>query len=145
MLQLTEKRFVCDGERLQIVGEKTESHIKDDASRVVFNYRDNLFMPTTSDLGRKGFTWRQVFTQSFVRGNELPANPTDATVVNYEVMGEEELTLPVGKFKSIKIKKTISTGEVTDYYVKGLGLARRDASTGGRMELESFAHLTPIQ
>lgn len=145
ILQLTEKRFVCDGERLQIISEKTESQIKDDGSRVVFNYRDNLYLPTASDLTRKGFTWRQVFTQSFTRGNEMPASPPDAIVVNCEVMGEEELTLPVGRFKAVKVRKVINKGEVTEYYIKGLGLARRDASTGGRMELESFAHLTPTQ
>jgi len=63
----------------------------------------------------------------------------------YEHQGEEEIEVPAGKFKGIKIHVTAEGGgqryEVTRWYAAGIGVVKEETTRGGKtstLELKKF-------
>jgi hypothetical protein len=145
-IQNWERRFVCDGERVQIFYENTITKAKVNRSIATFNYKpDTVLMPDTASLSRPGFTWTVSFTSTLTAEGQMPTTDNQVTVVEANVIGEEEVTLPVGRFKAIKIHKTINEVQVYESYVKELGLIQRESSQGLFWKLNSYAGLNPAQ
>ncbi|HKP85981.1 MAG TPA: hypothetical protein VJZ26_07795, partial [Blastocatellia bacterium] len=58
LVQDTEKHFVCDGDKVQILSEKNETRADGQPSSSEFNYRENSYsMIEPSSLAQKGATW----------------------------------------------------------------------------------------
>lgn len=144
--QITQKivrRFICEGDVVRILSEKTESNIEGQQSGTDFDYRDgSVMMNDPQSLARKGTTWTHTFKSVF----HTPGKPSGVsdipTAVVFEVAGPEDVSIAVGgTFKAIKITRKIGENGTIDYYVAGLGLVKREASTGARWELKEFSGL----
>jgi hypothetical protein len=143
---LTEKKFTCDGERVLTLNEKAETRMPEGVSMLTNTYRDNtVMMPAPSDLNRAGFSWTQAFTQSFERPNQPPAKLDEPTIITFTVLGPEEITTQLGKFKAIRIGRKVKENEVTEYYVAGIGLVRRLSKEGSSWELKEYSGLQPVE
>lgn len=140
--QSTVKKFVCDGERVQLISEKTESDIAGQKSASEFKYRDNsVAMVEPASLTRKGTSWQYSYTKVFSRPGEAPSIVNEPSFVLFEVQGEEEVTIPTGKLKATKVLRKVGENQVTDYFVRGLGLVKRQAKEGTSWELKEFSGL----
>ena len=140
--QTTEKKYVCDGERVQLIAEKTQSDVAGQKSNSEFKYRDNsVAMVDPASLGRKGTTWQYSFTKIFSRPGEAPAVVDEPTFVSFTVEGDEDVTIPIGKFKAVRVLRKVGENLVTDYFVRGLGLVKRVAKEGTSWELREFGGL----
>lgn len=72
---------------------------------------------------KEGQIWEQRFTRSSSKDNHLSKSQF---IINFRVLGTEEVEVPAGKFKAWKIESTIQVdGEVirkaTDWYSKNIG------------------------
>ena len=140
------RRFVCEGDKVRALSEKTESRIENDPTSSEFNFRDNSYaMIEPSSLAQKDATWSYGFKAVFRRPGEAPAAPDAPVIVVFTVKGEEELTLPTGKVKALKIERKVGENRVTDYYTRGLGLVKRVAAEGTSWELKEYSGLKPAE
>ena len=141
--QLITRKFVCDGEKVQILSEKTESNLgSQQPSSVDFDYRENsVMMPEPAMLSRKGSTWSHSFRTIFHKPGEPPARSDVPTAIKFEVAGPEDVTTAAGNFKAIKVIRSVLTNGTTDFYVAGIGLVKRFAKEGTATELKEYSGL----
>jgi hypothetical protein len=141
--QLITRKFVCDGERVQILSEKTESNLAGQQSSVIdFDFRENsLMMPEPAMLSRNGSTWSHAF-HTVEHSPGQPQTRSDVPLtVKFEVAGPADVTTAAGNFKAIKVVRTVGGNGTTDYYVPGIGLVRRFAKEGTATELKEYSGL----
>lgn len=136
------RKFVCDGERVQILSEKTESNIEGQQSAIDFDYRENsVMMVDPQSIARTGTTWRQAFRQVILNPGQPPQRSDDLTIITFEVAGPADVTTTVGTFKAVKITRRIGENSTIDHYVPGLGLVKRQAKEGTSWELKEYSGL----
>jgi len=143
IIQTITRKFVCDGERVQIISEATDSNVEGQQSSSEFQYRDNnsLMMIDPKSFSTKGSTWQQVFRTVFHRPGEPPAVSDQPTVIVFEVIGPQEVSTAVGSFKTIALVRKIRDNTVTDYYAPGIGLVRRQAKEGTTWDIKEYSGL----
>jgi hypothetical protein len=142
--ELTERKYICDNGRIQIIYEKADNRTEKGSSIGDTSFRNvATFMVDPASLGRKGTTWSYGFDVTFQRPNEPPLK-TDAVTINFETQGEEEVKVPAGTFRAIKIVRKIRDVFVNEYYVPGLGLVKRVNKDGTTWELKEFSGLRPV-
>jgi hypothetical protein len=139
------RKFVCDGERVQLISEKTDSDIEGQKSGSEFKYRENsVAMVDPASLERKGTTWTYAFSKIFTRPGDAPAVVDEPTFVKFEAQGEEEVTIPTGKFKAAKVIRKVNENVLNEYFVRGLGLVKRNGKEGTAWELREYSGLTAM-
>lgn len=146
-MQITQsivRRFVCDGDRVQILSEKTESNITGELSSSDFEYRENsLVMTDPKSILTKGATWTHAFRTVLHRPGQAPVRSDQPTIIAFEVLGPADVTIDVGTFKAVTILRKIGENSVVDYYAPGLGLVKRQAKEGTSWELKEYSGLKP--
>jgi hypothetical protein len=142
--QSTVRRFVCDGDRVQILSEKTESNISGQQSSADFEYRENsLAMTDPKSILTKGATWNHAFHTVIHSPGQAPARSDQPTIIAFEVVGPQDVTTTVGTFKTVTILRKVGENTVLDYYAPGLGLVKRQAKEGTTWELKEYSGLKP--
>lgn len=143
--QLVVRKFVCDGDRVIILSETTEGAVAGQRSSVDFDYRENsVMMESPQVLSRKGSTWTHAFRNVLHSPGRPPAPSDVPTLINFVVGETEEVTTAAGKFKGVKITRNIGENYTIDYYVPGLGLARRVAREGTSWDLKEYSGLKAL-
>jgi len=144
IIQTITRKFVCDGDRVQILSELTDSNIEGQQSAAEFQYRDNsLVMIDPKSLSIKGSTWQHGFRIVHHRPGEPPAVSDEPTIIVFEVIGPEEVVTPVGTFKTIGVMRKIRENTVMDFYAPGLGLVKRQSKEGTSWEIKEYSGLKP--
>lgn len=144
-LEKTVRKYVCDGERIQIVYEKGNNRAGELANEFGSKFKNvPILLVEPASLKRKGTTWSYSFYQVFQVAGESPIEPPDPITVNLEVLGEEEVTTPAGKFKAVKISRTIKDKKGTDFFAKGIGLVKRIGPDGTTVELREYSGVKPL-
>ena len=145
-LEKTVRKYVCDGERIQAISDKGNNRAGERANDVEFKFRGvPIIMVDPASLKRIGTTWSYTFNQIFQVAGEPPIEPEEAVTVTFEVLGEEEVTTPAGKFKTVKIARRVKDKQGVDYFAKGLGLVRRVGWDGTSWELREYGGVKPIE
>jgi hypothetical protein len=142
--QSTTRKFACDGDRIQILSEKNESNISGQQSSSEFEYRENsLMMTDPKSMLTKGSTWTHAFRPVFHAPGQAPARSDTPMIISFEVLGPQDITTPVGTFKTIRVLRKVGDNTAVDYFAAGLGLVRREAKEGNRWELKEYSGLKP--
>ncbi|HWP43165.1 MAG TPA: hypothetical protein VNO14_08030 [Blastocatellia bacterium] len=142
----TVRKYVCDGERIQIIHEKTENRIDGKENTTDFKFRNvATAMIDPDSLNRKGSTWSYSFFQLFQAPGQLPAALEEPIIISFESQGEEELTVPAGKFKAIKVMRRVGQNQVFEYFTPGLGLIKRQSAEGTFWELKEYSGVAPSE
>ena len=140
--QSTEKKYVCDGERVQLISEKADTDVAGQKSTSEFKFRGNsVAFVDPASLGRKGTTWQYSFTKVFNRPGDPPAVVDEPTFVSFEAQGDEDVTIPIGKFRGVKVDRKVGENLGSEYFVRGLGLVKRQMKEGTSWELKEFSGL----
>ena len=144
-LEKTVRKYVCDGERIQATYEKGNNRAGERANDIELKFRGvPVIMVDPASLKRVGTTWSYSFNQIFQVAGEAPIRPEEAVTVTFEVLGEEEISTPAGKFKTVKIARRVKDKQGVDYFAKGLGLVRRVGWDGTSWELREYGGVKPI-
>jgi hypothetical protein len=142
----TVRKYVCDGERIQLVDERTENRIDGKDNTTEFKFRNvAIAMTDTASLKRKGSTWTYSFYQLFQSPGQLPVAPEEPVIISFEAQGEEELVVPAGKFKVIKVVRSVGQNKVYEYFAPGLGLIKRQSADGTYSELKEYSGIAPAE
>lgn len=144
IIQSTVRRFVCDGDRVQILTEKTDTNIGGQQSSSDFQYRENsLIMTDPKSMSIKGSTWTHAFRPVFHSPGQPPSPSDQPTVMAFEVIGPQDVTTAVGTFKTVSVLRKVGENTVLDFYAPGLGLVKRQAKEGNIWELKEYSGLKP--
>jgi hypothetical protein len=145
--QKSERKLFCDGERIMLLAEKTESDIEGNRTVSNMNYRENsVLIADKASLGRKGFSWsyalRPTFENTAAGGG--PATVSEPVIVTLEAQGEAQVTVPAGTFTALKLQRKVNQNISWDYLVPGLGLVRREAAEGTSWTLKEYSGLKAL-
>jgi hypothetical protein len=144
-LEKTIRKYVCDGERVQLTFENTDNTIAGKHNTVDFNLKGiSVVMVETASLNRRGSLWSYSFSQVFHVPDQPSIKPKETVTVNFEAAGAEDITVPAGQFKTVKILRRIRDKEGTEYYARGIGMVKRVGFDGTTWELKEYAGLKPI-
>lgn len=139
-LEKTVRKYICENERIQIVYEKGNNRAGELANEFGSKFKNvPVVIVEPAGLNRKGTTWSYSFYQFFQVPGQQVIEPPDPVTVNFEVLGEEEVTTPAGEFKSVKISRTVKDKKGTDFFAKGIGLVKRIGPDGTTMELREYS------
>jgi hypothetical protein len=142
--ELEEKRYVCDGERVRLISYRTENKVEGKLTRSEWKMRtEAIAMIEPSSLARKGSKWSYSFLQSFQAGDQPPINLEEPTFIFFESAGEEEVSVPAGKFKAVKVVRKVNQNELTEYFARGMGLVKRESKEGTGWILKEYAGVKP--
>jgi hypothetical protein len=142
--ETTIRKYVCDGEKVQLIYEFTNNKVQDKVNTVETQFRNTaIMMPSLADLSKTGTSWSYNFGQIYKSPGELPMSPEPQQIA-FDVQGQGETTAPAGKFKTLKVRRKIGEAEVSDYFARGIGLVTRHSAEGTRWELKEYSGLTPI-
>lgn len=144
IIQSTTRRFVCDGERVQILSETTDSNIAGQQSSADFEYRENsLMMNDPKSMLTKGVTWTHAFRAVYHSPGQPPARSDQPTIIAFEVGSPEHVTTAIGTFNAVPVTRRIAENFTLDYYVSGLGLVKRQSKEGASWEMKEYSGLKP--
>ncbi len=145
-LEKTVRKYVCDGERIQATSEKGNNRAGERANDMEFKFRGvAIIMVDPASLKRIGTTWSYSFNQIFQVAGEPPIEPQEPVSVTFEVLGEEEVSTPAGKFKTVKIARRVKDKQGVDYFAKGLGLVKRVGWDGTSWELREYSGVKALE
>ena len=145
-LEKTVRKYVCDGERIQNIYDKGNNRAGERANDVELKLKGvATIMVDPASLKRIGTTWSYTFNQIFTVAGEPPIEPEESVTVTFEVLGEEEITTPAGKLKTVKIARRVKDKQGVDYFAKGLGLVRRVGWDGTSWELREYGGVKPLE
>jgi hypothetical protein len=136
------QKYACENGRIKIIAETRDNTVEGRQSLMEMHYIDPAYTMLEPAALKPGATWSYAFTQSFQgpNGNQPPG---PSTQVACAVEGQEDVTVPAGKFKVIKVSKKINKADIVEYYARGVGLVKRVSGDGTTWELQSFSGLKP--
>jgi hypothetical protein len=144
-MQITQsivRKFVCDGNIVRILSEKTESNLAGQQSSLDFDYRENsAVMTDPQSLLRKGTTWTHAFRTVYHNPGQPPTRSDVPTVISFEADGPADVTTGAGNFKTIKVIRKIGENGTVDYYAAGIGLVKRQDTGGTSWDLKEYSGL----
>ena len=142
--ETTVRKYVCDGEKVQLIYEFTNNKVADKVNTVDTQFRTTaIMMPSLADVNRAGYTWSYNFGQVYKSPGELPMSPDPIQII-FDVQGQGETPTAAGKFKTLKVRRKVGEIEVFDYFARGVGLVARHSGEGTRWDLKEYSGLNPI-
>jgi hypothetical protein len=143
--QLVERHYVCDGDKVQILYEKTDSDLEGQKSSTEFFYRDNAYAMIEPASLKPGATWSNSLKLKIQQAGQPASEPNAPTIINFTVMNEQDVQLPTGKVKALMIYRKVGEAEINDYFVPGLGFVKRTTKEGTGWELKEYSGLKLIE
>src|SRR5437762_2838585 len=101
--QLIERHYICDGDKVQIVYEKTDNNVEGQKSVSEFLYREPAYVMIEPASLKQGTAWSYALTQKIQKPGEAPIELDTPMIVEFTVLNEQEIQLPTGKVKALLI------------------------------------------
>jgi hypothetical protein len=142
-LQTTTRKYVCDGENIQVVSNVIEvTNPMGSTGRMDGKLSSaSLVMMPPSAL-TLGASWSYSMDNS-VKLPDKPEPQHSTMQFGFEVKGPEDVSVPAGTFHTIRIAAKVNGQSVDEYYAPGIGLVRRASTDGTTWELSEYTGLTP--
>jgi hypothetical protein len=134
------QKYVCDKGRIKIIAEHRDNSAEGHKTTTELHYSDPAYAMLEPTALKSGTTWSYSFTPTYSGPDITPAKQPSITA-SCTAHGEEEVTVPAGKLKAIKVTKKIGKSEITEYYARGMGLIKRVSGDGATWELMSYSGL----
>ena len=143
--QQIERHYVCDGDKVKILYEKTDSDVDNNKTVTEFFYRDPSYVMIEPSALKMNATWTQSLKMKIQPAGQPAAEPDAPTFVNFTVLEPIELPLPIGKVKALALYRKVGEAEINDYFVPGLGFVFRNAKEGNKWILKEYSGLKPLE
>jgi hypothetical protein len=139
--EMTVQKYICDKGRIKIISETRDNSVEGHKTATEMHFADPAYVMLEAAALKPGATWSYSFTYTQRVPDAAPATSDRPINFSCTVEGEEEVTVPAGKFKAMKIVKRQGKTEITEYYARGMGLVKRVNSDGTTWELMSYSGL----
>jgi len=143
--QQIERHYVCDGDKVQILYEKTDSKVDTNQTVTEFFYRDPSYAMIEPASLKPGATWSYGLKMKIQPVGQPASEPNAPTVVNFTVINEQDIQLPTGKARALALYRKVNDAEINDYFVPGLGFVKRTSKEGTGWELKEYSGLKPAE
>jgi hypothetical protein len=134
------QKYVCDKGKVKIISESRDTAVEGYKTSMDIHYADPAYVMLEQAALRPGATWSYSLTYTQRIPGTAPTTSDRPITFSCTVQGEEEVTVPAGKFKALKVTKKQGKTEITEYYARGMGLIKR-VSDGPSWELMSYSGL----
>lgn len=142
--ETTVRKYVCDGEKVQLIYEFTNNRVMENVGTVETQFRNTaIIMPSLAELSKTGASWSYNFGQVYKSPGQLPMSPDPMQII-FDVQGQSEMNTPSGTFRTLKIRRKIGEAEVTEHFARGVGLVSRQSAEGTRWDLKEYSGLNPL-
>ena len=139
--EMTVQKYVCDKGRIKIISENRDNSVEGHKTASELHFADPAYVMLEPAALKPGATWSYSFTYTLHLPDAAPANSDRPIVFSCTVQGEEEVTVPAGKFKAMKIAKKQGKTDIIEYYAPGMGMVNRVNGDGTTWELSSYSGL----
>ncbi len=143
--QLETRKYACDGNRVKILDYDGQNYVEGKLTATKWEMRnDPIAMIDPAALARKGTAWSYSFYYTISAPDREPVRTEDPLFVQFESLGAESVTVPAGTFSAIKVKRKVGQNEVLEYWVRGMGLVKRQmVADGTSWELKEYSGIKP--
>ena len=139
--EMTVQKYLCDNGRIKIIAENTDNNVEGHKTKSENRYADPAYIMLEPSALRPGAAWSYSLTPTLQAPEAAPGNSDRTIMISCTVQGEEDVTVPAGKFKALKVTKKVGKVEISEYYGRGMGLIKRINSDGTTWELLSYSGL----
>jgi hypothetical protein len=137
------QKYICDKGRIKIISETRRNAVEGHKMDMDIHYADPAYVMLELAALKPGATWSYSLTWTQKLPDTPPTTSDRPISFSCTVGLEEEVTVPAGKFKAIKIAKKQGKAEITEYYARGMGMIKRVNGDGTTWELMSYSGLRP--
>ena len=139
--EMSVQKFVCDKGRIRIISENRDNSVEGHKTASEMHFEDPAYVMLEAAALKPGATWSYSFTYTLRTPDAAPSTSDRPITFLCTVEGEEEVTVPAGKFKAMKVTKKQGKTDVTEYYGPGMGMVKRVNGDGTTWELSSYSGL----
>ena len=140
------RKYVCDGERVQINYEKGNNRAGNLANDIELKFLGTaVALLDPASLTRHGTKWSYSFKQVFTVPGQRPIEPEEPITINFEALGDEVVKTDAGEFKTVKIGRRVGDKLGTDFFARGIGLVKRIGPDGTAWKLVEYSGVKPLE
>ncbi|HXG65990.1 MAG TPA: hypothetical protein VNO70_12885 [Blastocatellia bacterium] len=144
LAQTATRKYICDNGRVQLVSDFTDNKVEGKPNTAELKLRTPaVFMETPASLEKTGSKWSYTFNVVLQQPGQPPATLPESTMAAFDVRGTESVKVPAGEFKAVKLGRKVGKSEGVDYYVRGLGLVKRESGEGTNWVLKEYSGVRP--
>jgi hypothetical protein len=133
----------ADG-KVQLLSQVEDNEVEGNQSNVETRFEGPAIVMLEPGALKPGTTWSYGFGVKVTNPGQAPFNPGAKYTVEYSVKGDQDVQVPAGTFKTIKLEKKVNAVTVYEYYAKGVGLVQRENQDGTAWKLKEFSGIRPV-
>lgn len=138
---LGKELYSCDGEKVDLVGRLEDNDVEGNKAHIEIRYSRPAVAMVEPSAMVPGTSWTYSFTETFQQPGQATIDTNKTYRVSMSVIGPQDVTVPAGTFKTMKLEKKTETSTIYEYYARGIGLVKREMTDGTTWELREFSGL----
>ncbi|MBO0724473.1 MAG: hypothetical protein J2P52_02645 [Blastocatellia bacterium] len=144
-VETTTRKYICNADRIELL-----SSIIDNKIGLTATGRMESTFPSTATIMiapsslKPGASWSYLMRVNITMSGK-PEVTRQTVFLNFKVEESENITVPAGTFKALRVAAKVNGKQVDEYYAPGIGLVKRIVPGGGAWELTQYTGLTPSQ
>jgi hypothetical protein len=138
-VETTTRRFVCSGGKIALISSAIDNRV----GLIAAAHLESSFpstaivMPASSSL-KPGVSWSYSMAVKVTMAGQSEVS-RQAVQMSFETQGVEEVSVPAGTFKALRISAKVNGHPVDEYYARGIGLIKRSLGEGTSWELNEYS------
>jgi hypothetical protein len=137
---LQNNQYSCADGKVQLVSQVLDNEADGNQSHIQMRFAGPATTFVEPTALKPGTTWSYSFGEIVTNPGQAPFSPDTKYTVVYSATGEQDISVPAGTFKTMKVEKKVN-GRVTiyEYYARGIGLVQRENQDGTAWKLKEFS------
>ena len=136
---LDQKQYICDDGKIQFLSRSEDNEVDGSKNHIDIRYSKPAVLVVEPSAMKPGTSWSYDFFEKFQVPGQAPVDTNKRYTVSSSVVGPQDVTVPAGTFKTLKVLRRSDTSTVYEYYARGLGLVKRETADGTSWELREFS------
>jgi hypothetical protein len=135
-------KYACEADKVIILSQVSDNKADENETHVETRFSDRATaFPEVATI-KTGTSWSHTIYQKFTQPGQQPVDSSKPMTFTFEVREGLDVSVPAGTFKTIRVVRKANGHDINEYYVKGLGLVKRQGEDGTRWELKEFSGLS---
>ncbi|HEY6333968.1 MAG TPA: hypothetical protein VI756_31920, partial [Blastocatellia bacterium] len=133
------KQYTCDAGKLQYLSRAEDNEVDGNKTRLDLTFSIPAVAFVEPKAVNQGTSWTYSYSEKFQIPGQGQIDPKKKYNVQMSIMDTQDLTVPAGTFKTVKVEKRVDTTMIYEYYARGVGLVKRVLGDGTTWELREFS------
>ncbi|MGH9759865.1 MAG: hypothetical protein ACREAC_03375, partial [Blastocatellia bacterium] len=114
-LSLTKTIYGCDGGKVKLFSQTEDNKVDANSNHMEVKYKDPAIAMIEPSVLRQGTSWSYDLTQVFQLPGQAPVSTNQYITTSFTVEGPEDISVPAGTFKTIKVVRKVGTASINEY------------------------------